>query len=938
MVKSAEEYRVVFYHKAFYVMFCLALTAVFGIMITIIFLLSLLFQMVPPDAGISFLFGGWFGSAIISILTSLVAEPKIENTRTKIYRYLWRKYCTENTSPLARKAILQLINVISRTEYAPTNDQTKVTNKIVAISSNEKRTNSQHKIIVIEGAAGCGKTKAIEITLHSLCTQEAYADYFKKYGKQIFYFNFADRTILSQSVANGFAAKKFCGALLILDNVHFLPIGDEAFHAIVKSTYDNTPGAPDVLVIIARDTNIDIPKSMHKYIDESACFQLNDIPQVSWFDSSLCPERTEQILANVPSKNFDEEDAADIRCFKAHIHRMQALYIKESNNCFFEIQSILLGEQLADPIFQKNLIIVVCCFVFTGNCRADLIEKALASITQVSHSSFLRNLEKCGLLSSFANMKTARFAFHQLSARVFLQQLVTKNDEALAFTKEVFRTLATTVSDRYLRWCYTIPNNPKHAEEMLRILMNKRACSYTTMKESLDFVTELFSLRGLSIALMQVRLSDRLGMDGEGRKAALRAYQKSSQAEVLFLLLFCDHEAFFDSEFSAEFEALLESPDSYLRFVANAWHDHIWTHKGQWNFDQFLDRTSNITYELEAIEQQAYDKQELLRRCYCDCYRVYYLQGSCDWSTYASIESKLAPLKNALAASMGKEFEDFESKFVHAHVIHYDMLFKAGCLGDKLSLDEQAFLERIIKKYKIKVDYSYELCPDYARQKQLLKKVALSIYLKAYRSFQENGDKTAMYVALRICELDPFMAKNGWDFKKRCIKPSYEPTTDEILLSQIDQDTYDCVFEFYHSFEVTEGVDQDMYEFAAFARTYMLKFAATAFFDLPNTSVTTSDVVEFGEKALEYHRQFHKIEKNHYAEVRIKLLAAIFKYEHNLIQKSDFSRQLEKIAQECTKRNYQREARLIAAIRNTKYAADREAFRKIYLYYPIVLQ
>lgn len=554
-----------------------------------------------------------------------------------------------------------------------------------------------------------------------------------------------------------------------------------------------------------------------------------------------------------------------------------------------------------DKILVYGFLFICCSTLFTGTINKKIFKKWIGS---KNLTLYLNTYIEIGVLYNFQGVKSWEYSMHEKTARAYVEYFCQK-DMGVELCLNFFRFLFEN-SEGNIKYRYSLPFDEYKNMIPFDEIINEG--NFQTLYEDFKFIIKLFRLKKEHFNYELSVLNDRIGKFNLTKDNILELYNTTNNPKHLILLLHADHMMYYHDDFHLIYNAMAKSDNIYLRFATNYWIMHIEMHEGKWDLKSFINILKMLPENLGYIANESYETFHVLRRFYFDCFRIYYLQGNVNFLEFESLTKELDSVREYLCNNL-TEFKFYQLKFVYAHYIHYELLFKYYVL-------DQTYIKR--------EELEFVGCT----QAIVMHNKAVDFYYKAYKYFYENGDKTYNYVLLRLCELAP-------DFVLLKIK---KVINEKIDLKDFTEEYFKIIMGIFDTFRDECGISENVLEYAAYAETYKIKFALICKIMCSNIEIDFDEIIDNCiQSAIEYHKTYNPQFPNQYGIIRI----TIFKSINDFIVNKDYAtlaETLEKIQKLCKQKNYNREVKLIDAIKKMNSKIKLKRIYHIIRYYPIVLQ
>lgn len=829
-------------------------------------------------------------SSILSIFVTKIFKSKnfVSKTKFKLYTFLYNKYhISENV--FLNIIIEHLIYVIYYGDYYDIDAQLNISNSLIKILNNQEKT--EEHIYYISGKSHSGKTVSIKRFINDILTDKTQDHLFYKYSKRIYYYDleiFVDDTdVITKLIRN----KYYKAAIVIFDNLHVLE--KQKLNDFVKTAFLYSVNT-DLIILLTREIdyrldleNIELIKNTN---NKNYLFQ-DEITETLTLTEGV--KYFSKIIPNFTDFRFDSFT-------RLHTNNVYKAYKKLHINEVPNLYKSLLNKDYYENIYHVwTFICCACCF--TGYFKKQKLFKWCVENRKTEYKSLLRAFKRTAIISNFADTNRSYYYLHEKVARFYVNYIC-RTDLGRSLCKTIIKFLFESIENEYLKYIYSIAIDESKSNTFFQICQN---VNYEIMYEDMSFIIKTFNIKNKDYLFELAVLSDRIGYYELTEKRIKAIYDKTNDQRCLIFLLHGNHWAYFDRKYHDAFEQMKSSDNAYIRFSTNYWIMHLYMHKGIWNIDEIVNLSNSINKNIKDISNQSYDGNHFLRRYYFDCLRFYYLEGSCNCIRLKKLLEQLTIIKSFLKDNLD-EFEYYNNKFLYGHAIQYDMLYKKHVLEEPI----YDYLKLL------KIENSHKLVS-----------LAYDYYQKAYNAMRMKNDKTADYVFLRMVEINPISYLN-----------SLSNSNHLSDICEINEEDYLRIIEFYDNFGNNKGIKEGVYEYAAFAETYKIKFTLICQFLCANLNIdfrkTISNCIE---KAREYHNLYNKDKPNLYGEIRLKIYEAISNYIFDK-SKQGFDDRIAEYLDVCKKSNFQREEKLLQKLIAYNDRIEIEYLKNICLYYPIVLQ
>lgn len=835
-------------------------------------------------------------TALFTLLTSkLLNLNNIRAVISKVYGRLCQVYLTSRSNIIC-KVIESFIFIIYKGHFLPIRVQSQIEEDILHEFREISKGNMAVHIFIITGDAHSGKTILAKKLISDIVSGEEYVQLLKHYNKNIFYYDFASFQENVDEIVLNYGRNFYKNDIVIFDNIHKLN-NDQV--KLILATAIRSSSKSKCVLFFTRDIQHIIEGELTEEIEKGRQMHIISTPNLP----KLHFEREFDANRNLENFIVDlkiDRSLAENSFVRFHLYYMYHIYLQNNNHSLKK-----LFKQLSDASYSKPLLsgfVFICCSVlFTGTIDKRIFKKW---IQPKSMHLYLNVYIEMGALNNFCGIASGEFSMHEITARAYIEYIC-RNDYGRSICMNNFHFLANNTKKDELKYRYLLPFYDDYVRKLFKSIIKKGY--FYTLNEDMEFVIHAFHLNANDFHYEYGVLNDRIGHYQETKVHITQYFEQTEDDKVLIQLLHADHTLFYKQNYHQKYLAMLENKNPYLRFAASYWIQHIKMHEGIWNLSNFLDIASNCG-DCEEIAKHSYEGYHVLRRFYFDCFRIFYLQGDDSLNNFFNMCKSLSKIRTILVCEL-TEYEYYEKKFVYGHFIQYELLFRYHALND--TYIEKRALE-------------FVGCKDHAE----LQEKAVNYYYRAYEYFKNNGDKTQFYVYLRLCELAPEYVINN----------ILEKSDYEISLIDFSQEHYKAIIGEYDYFRDQCGIKEKIYEYAAFAETYKMKFNIVCKIFCNNIEAKFDKLINNNaEAAINYHQKYNPEHPNQYGILRINLLKTL----NNFISsknKQKLKKELDNYKKSCQAQHFERELRLIRVIETENYDLSPKRLGKIIYYYPIVLQ
>lgn len=814
----------------------------------------------------------------------------------RTYSMLLKRYLTSN-STIACKVIEFFINIVYKGDFIPVSQQSNVLATILSDLAKISKGDSSTRIFIISGEAHSGKTILSKKLVNDIFTKEDYLPVFKKFSKSIFYYDFSCFHNRLEDILKNYNNGYYNDYMVIFDNIHKL---NDSQIKILLDRVTSEPNNAIYTLMLTRDINYILEGELSAKIDEKREKHIISISSLSTLQFSDV-YNSEGGFSDFISRLDMNQCLLDNDYIKFHLYYVYHIYLRNHNSTVMKLFSHINKHEYDSPIIQ-GFIFICCNALFTGVVDKRILQKWIG---KKNAALYLKNYVNLGILSGFRGIQTWEYSLHEKTARSYIAYIC-KDGTGIELCKKYFSFLCDNTFDE-IKYRYSLPLD----EAYKKITFNQIVSTghFQSLYEDILFVIKLFSLDIKNYSYELGILNDRIGHFNLTKETILSLYEDLKNPKYLILLLHADHMMYYHSSFSEIYQDMANSKQTYIKFATNYWIHHINMHQGVWNLDAYTHLYNTLPEDLDYISNESYERYHVLRRYYFDCFRIYYLQGSNDYSEFQKLLNQTKKISSYLRNQLA-EYRYYEYKFIYAHYIHYELLFKYHVLGQNYvsSDDEMQFVQ--------------------CNAASDLKDKAIEFYHSAYNYFFENADKTYHYILLRLCELAP-------DYVLSCIERTVRGS---VSLNEFTEEHYRSIAGILDRFREECGVKEGVLEYAAYAETYRIKFTMICKFMCPSMDLDYDGIInQSADNAIKYHNEYNPHHPNEYGILRVNLLRSInnFLVDHDY---SAFDRDLEAFVEVCKAKKYNRELKLIATISNMQSEITIKHLKDIVSYYPIVLQ
>ncbi|MEE3485966.1 MAG: hypothetical protein VZQ98_16820 [Bacteroidales bacterium] len=822
-------------------------------------------------------------AVIPAIFRPILQIRKSKRMVSKMYDHLRRSY-NMSRHPLVCLMIENFINVLYRGDFLSLESQMTICNEVLDhLEQMAGDNNLPKKNYLIQGDAHSGKSTLICKLITEIFSSEKCIPLLKGYNKNVYLYDFSYIEQDSNDILALYDNRSYKNHIIIFDNLQKLK-PKKLCKLISKITMN--PGKALCVIMFSRNIDCmldtDSANSIQKSCEKGTLVRYS-LSQISYRDSYDDDSELNEYLLQY---KFDSLMLSDGRIL-FNLYHVYSLN-NQTKRVFTDRFLRALGERSIDSPILLSFVFICCESAFTGT-----IDRKIYKEFKKSHRNTpgLRKYVRSGVIQELMCGRKREYLFHEMVAKAYLKYLC--RDESIKNAcKSFFSVLYETASDEN-RYKYSLLTSTERSKEDLLKMLDFG--HFDEAMGDIDYITSVFSIDQKEIAFDKAILLDRKGEFLESKKLVVDYYDRTGDGVALIFLLHADHKMLYDPKYIDKYKGLCHSKNPYLRASSRYWHSHILMHAGV--FVGFADIDEN---QISDIVSHSYEGLHFLRRYYFDNLRMYYLIGTGDENDFWNILDKIAPIRRRLIGSL-KEYNYYEMKFSFGHYLQYELIPKMIIYGEPPS---QKSLD-------------YVNC-----QESDMKTVAMKYYHQAYEFFKENDDKTADYVMLRMCELDPsYVLKSFYNMERKD-------------LVEFDKAYFDRIVYVFDSFRDQRGDGEEVYEYSAFAETFKMKFVMICKMNCSLEIDYNSIISESAENAKKYHKMFIPNHPNEYGLLRIDLLLTIDKFITDQ-DAEKYQQKLLVIHEMAEKKGYHREVRLIEALLNKH---ETGFIRKVITYYPIVLQ
>lgn len=829
-----------------------------------------------------------------------------------IYRKLCAAY-TKSNNVLFRRFIMLIINIFFKEALISEKQQIDIVNKIL----DELKDNDNPKYLIVCGPAHSGKTTLIYRLMNTLTMSESYKEVFEKISNKIYYYDMTDDTNYVDHIIKNINTNFYSNSLLIIDNTHCL--SRENLTNLIDALC-NKPKDIDKTLLMTRDETI---------VEIMMNNQLNYNPVAMRFNkewneisNDLIKEKLEEMYKNEIAINPVLEKIKNKNLI-VHLYKISTMGITNYPKETKMVLDLILFDKEAVPYIFDSMIFLCCACTFTGQIQAKVFQDWLKSknYNTKKYQKLKRIFLRSNFLQIFANINNDFLRMHEKVAQGYLLHLKEKRtDEIKKAVTENFLYLANLEKKSNIKWYYEEVLNESETKRYNKFCKLMGNHQFVPMLSNIEFISKFFDKEEYYWKFLSV-LNDRVGNYKNTFKYAELYFNKTKSLDMLFPLLQGDHNLYFDNDYQKYFDTMRKSDDAFLRFAINYWEAHIKIHKGTSSLSEFKELIEANKSNFDILLKNEYLGFHELRRCYFDYYRQFYIDGLQDIEYIRYIQS--SPLNKILKDNIPAEFESYEQKFHYGHYAHYVALVQLAIYyqidvwsGNESEISD---IEKICKDLKHIYGDSFKYSNISSNLVPHVKELAIQYYCMAMDAMKLRGDKTNLYVNLRIQELKGIDCSSGKE-------------AEEIL-------------KIYDEF-IKDAESNEVQEYIAYGYTYKLKLYLCLF---ANKVVldTNCDLKMLGKeylmlakkslsKARDAHKLYHGDNENKYANLRLNL----YKFLIELYENKDFdlNARLTKLEElEKQSKNYGIELGIIKRLKNLETVSPEILF-SIFKYYPIILQ
>lgn len=641
---------------------------------------------------------------------------------SKTYSFLCRLYLTSSNQILC-KVIECFVNIMYKGDFITVKEQSQILEEILLELFNISKGKGAAHLFIISGDAHSGKTVLAKKLVNDIFTKEKYSFILENYNRSIFYYDFSCSYEKLEEIIENYENNYYDRHFIIFDNLHKL--NDDQIKKLLKKII-RMPNNAKCVLMLTRNINHIIEGELVSEIDKKRKEHIMITPRLSVLNFDQEYDPTNGFFEFVNELNINK-NLLHNNYIKFHLYYVYFIYKRNHNPLIKRLFDAINNSEYTQPVLQ-GFVFICCSALFTGTVDKQIIR---TWSKRKNVTLYLKNYIDMGILNGFYGLESWEYTIHEKTARSYLQ-FICKSSKGLELCRNYFRFLCLKTENE-LKYRYSLPFQELNSKQSFDLVINEG--HFQILYEDILFVIHLFELNKENYNYELSILNDRIGRFSLTKENILRLYEHTKNEKYLILLLHSDHTMYYNENFFNKYNALRESSNNYLKFSTNYWIFHIKMHQGIWNLEKYVKLCEILPNDLDVISNQSYETSHMLRRFYFDSFRIYYLQGENNFILFNRLIKKTEKIKLYLKTKLN-EFKIFEYKFIYAHYLQYELLYRY------YSLDEN---------YMDQGEINFFGCNN---TNEIFEK-AVEYYYKAYNYFFESKDKTYYYVLLRLCELNP---------------------------------------------------------------------------------------------------------------------------------------------------------------------------------------
>ena len=787
--------------------------------------------------------------------------------------------------------------------------------------------NSEKKTTWICGEAYSGKTTLLlqcvdEITNNKLL--------FDEFEHNIYFYDLGIIDTRIFDVKEILKTDKRSKSLLIFDNLHKLEKENDLIEFINMLETVKAKDKTDChMIIISRPLSefcfsVEIENRFDRYFREKA--QKIDLNCLEWHDVKANENNLYTHIKRSIGNLEMFDDFCNILLERNYIDlpsnvaiQLYILYVSNHRNedkaFLSEIFTILNGKK-SGPASKPDLHIlsfIILGSLFYGSFDKrwlyDYLKKNLNKKEFLDAKKTINKLLNAKVIVLLHPNNNEQIIFHEKLAQYYFEKITTNINFSGVNLKVISELLNNYIcmDKNATAWKYYMLIRNSLFDDFIA------NANYKTLQYDLEkIISKPAKLSKIDLLREQGVLYDRMGKLALAATCFREHFNISEDGRIYINLIQADHTNY-NKDYLLK---LCEKKDPYLNLAAKYWIEHINIHKGEFNFNTFMDMVTIKREQIDSIiASSPYDGMHLLRRIYFDSLRCFYLAGTLNFDEYKKITK--TDLQKYLLDNL-TEFNAYCDKFQYAHYLQYDLLQKKALGRHNEGLLDEANLVLASRDEKL-ANISIDAIMD----------TAVKYYNKSKKYMFSMGDKTYRYVDLRIAELE--MAK----------KDATLESIENIIQEKIKPFIAD-----------SESSEVDVDEYVGYGFTYKLKALLIQKGIMPQSDDIDSksgkifngieDEIEYCKNKIKYHhKQYHDSlgSSNAYALFRLEFYDFLGR---SINDTKEIETRLNNLLIKADKNNFKREKALIENLLQLQKNASpndyRYAISDTTKIYPIVLQ